>query len=38
MNIRCLLSRARERSQPFLKPLAIAAFSLAEAVVIWSLC
>ena len=35
---RFFFRRTVERLQPILKPLAIAAFSIAEAVVIWSLC
>lgn len=38
MNIRFSLGRVMEHLQPFLKPIAITAFSIAEAVVIWSLC
>jgi hypothetical protein len=33
-----LFRRIVEQLQPILKPLAIAAVSVAEAVVIWSLC
>lgn len=36
--MRDVLRRARDFSTPLLKPLLITVFSIAEAVVIWSLC